>query len=227
MRLVDQQTEALEAWEHRLRLAEEDLLEREREALASEPSPSERLAFAAEHDKIARDRDSIATSYDQQANGRDRIGLGRDVAGSGRDRRARALQRDRDPAVGDRWHAGADRDFGAGDRGDSYDDRARSSQARERAADDRTHAADDRTQAVEDLDQAADKAAEQDRALDGLRTSLESRLLIGQAQGLLMARHHVSSQASFALLTRLAHDSKSKLLDIAALLVGEADAGLE
>lgn len=205
----------LEAWEKRLRLAEEDLREREREALAHDPSPSALLAFAAERDTIAIDRDSLATSYDERATARDRASLDRDVAGSGRDKRARAWGQDRDVGFADRSAAGKDRDFGAGDRTDSYDDRARGREARGRATADRARAADDR-------DRAAEMAAGQDRELDGLRAALESRLVIGQAQGLLIARHEVSTETAFAVLSRLSQETNTKLRDVAAQLVAEA-----
>lgn len=210
--------EALAAWEERLRQAEDDLLEREREALADDPGLSELLALAAEHDKIALDRDSIAASYDELSGDRDVSALGRDVTGSGRDRRARAVAQDRDAGFTDRWLAGEDRDEAAGGRAESYDDRLRAKLGREQAAVDRTRAADERDRAVE-------KATDQERELHGLRGALESRMVIGQAQGLLMARHDMSSRTAFATLVRLSQNANVKLRDVAARLVAAADAG--
>ena len=211
---------ALDAWEKWLLGAEEDLRERERQAFAADASPLELLALAAEHDKIALHRDAIASSYDDLVVDRDSAGLDRDVAGSARDRRARSVEQDLDAGFPDRSLAAADRDYSAGDRSDSHDDRRRSRRARERAAADRTRAADDRERAV-------DQERAQDRRLDGLRVALESRLVIGQAQGLLMARHSTSSDKAFAVLVRLSQQSNVKLRDLAAQLVAAADADIE
>lgn len=209
---MDQRTQELEAWEERLETAEADLSEREKQALAQDPSPSELLAFAAERDKLAAGRDELGSAYDEHATGRDRSALNRDVEGVGRDRRARDLHEDRDPAFADRWLAGVDRDFGAGDRGDSYDDRGRSGLDRERAADDRDHAAEDRQAAGE-------KAAGQEKELDRLRAALESRHRIGMAQGLLMAEYKVLPEAAFAVLVRLSQHTNAKLREVAAGIV--------
>ncbi|GAC1445310.1 MAG: hypothetical protein NVSMB55_25700 [Mycobacteriales bacterium] len=209
---MDARTHELEAWEERLRRAERDLSERERQALSDDPSPTEMLAFAAERDKIARERAQIAMSYDERAQGRDRAGLDRDVAASGRDRRARAVQQDRDPAVADRWSAGTDRDLGAGDRGDSYEDRGRSQRAREQAADGRADAADDR-------DEAARKAAQQEREIEGLRAALEARLIIGQAQGMVMVKYQLTADKAFAVLVRLSQHQNIKVRTLAAQIV--------
>lgn len=214
---VDQGDASLAAWEQRLQQAEQELREREERALADDPSPGEMLALAAEHDKLAADRDTVAGLHDDRAVARDRDGLRRDVSGSGRDRRARAVDQDRDPAFADRAVAGQDRDHAAGDRSDSFDDRARSRKAREEAASDRERAADDR-------DRAAQEAAKQQHHLDGLRTALDSRLIIGRAEGILMQRHNISCESAFAVLARFSQESNRKLRDVAAELVAAADA---
>jgi hypothetical protein len=72
-------------------------------------------------------------------------------------------------------------------------DRSRSAESRQRAADDRQRAADDRDAATL---QAAAAATEEKE----LREALTTRLLIGQAEGLPMAAHHLDEQAAFALL---------------------------
>lgn len=212
VRCVDWEDEGLRVWETSLCLAEDELRDREQRALAADPSSAARLAIAAEHDKIAQHLDALADMQDERAAARDVAGLRRDVKGSTRDRRARAVKRDLDSAFPDRSVAGVDRDYAAGDRGDSYGDRNRAHQAREHAAADRARAADDR-------DHAAQRAAEQARQLDELRAALESRLVIGQAQGLLMARHHLSSQDAFTALVRLSQDGSVKMRDVAARLV--------
>lgn len=204
-------------WEQRLRLAEADVHEREQQALADDPTPEELIAFAAERDKIALDRDTIAERHDEQAGARDRSALDRDVAGSGRDRHARIQGQDLDTAFPDRFAAGEDRDFAAGDRADSHDDRHRGRALRERAAADRERAAADR-------DRAAQRAQEQVHEIAGLQAALESRLVIGQAQGLLMARHTMSPESAFGVLVRLSQDCNVKLRDVAAQLVAAAEA---
>lgn len=210
---MDSGEAGLTAWHERLRVAEQELCDREDRALTDDPSPGEMLALAAERDKLADDRDTLAALHDDRAGARDRSGLRRDVAGSTRDRRARAIAQDMDPAVADRSVAGEDRDLAAGDRSDSFDDRARSRQERERAAGDR--------------ERAGQEAAQQQDHLDGLRTALESRLVIGRAEGILMERHGISCESAFAVLARFSQESNRKLRDVAAELVAEAVASRE
>lgn len=200
--------EPLEVWAAALAAADADLAEREKLAARDHPTPQELAAFAAERDKIADDRDALADAHDDRARHRDAHALNRDLAGSGRDRTARDIAEDRDDAYLDRFAAGEDRDFAAGDRGDSYDDRARSRQARHDAAEDRRRASADRQAA---LDEAAT-----------LKDALQSRLQIGQAQGLMMARYTLNADQAFALLVRFSQSANVKLRDVAARLVDDA-----
>lgn len=212
---MDASDDALAALEQHLQQAEAELQEREEQARSETPPPEVLLALAAERDKIATERDAIADAEDERATARDRSALRRDVVGSGRDRRSRAQQQDLDPAALDRFASGVDRDFAAGDRGDSFDDRGRAHQSRTRAAANREHAADDR-------DAAAQRAKEQTSDIAGLRAALESRLVIGQAEGLLMAQHGLSPQAAFQVLVRLSQEGNVKLREVAAALVADA-----
>lgn len=205
----------LDDWQQALDLADAELHEREQNALQEQPTPEELRAFAEEHDKLAADRDALADARDEDARTRDSAALGRDVHGSTRDRTARERAQDRDEAFADRFHAGADRDFAAGDRGDSVDDRRHSAGARKTAAEDRQRAADDRNV-------AATRADEMGREVAGLRDALETRLQIGQAEGLLMERHKLDPDAAFRLLVRLSQEGHAKLRDVAARLVAEA-----
>ncbi len=52
-----------------------------------------------------------------------------------------------------------------------------------------------------------------------LRAALDSRDLIGQAKGLIMAQQQVSADTAFALLVRQARDTNTRLRDLAATLV--------
>lgn len=52
-----------------------------------------------------------------------------------------------------------------------------------------------------------------------LRTALDSRDVIGQAKGLIMAQQQVSADEAFALLVRQARDTNTRLRDLAATLV--------
>ena len=202
------------AWALRLRAAEVELLQREQQARAEEPTTAELSALAVESDRIAVGRDRIADLYDEQAETRDLSALGRDVSGSGRDRRARVPQADDDEGWPDRFAAGVDRDLAAGDRADSHGDRARAHESRAQAAADRRRAAVDRGRSDDQADEVR-----------GLRAALRSRHVIGQAQGLLMARHGVGSETAFALLVRLSQTSNTKLRDLADSLVRDAEPG--
>ncbi len=55
-----------------------------------------------------------------------------------------------------------------------------------------------------------------------LRTALESRDVIGQAKGILMARQGISADEAFDLLRRASQRSNVKLRDVAAQVVAGA-----
>jgi hypothetical protein len=129
--------------------------------------------------------------------------LHRDVGGSTRDRAARARSADRDEGFFNRLAAGEDRDLAAGDRAESHDDRARASEARTRAGSDRDRAAADRTE-------AAARASVAEREIGGLQDALQTRLQIGQAQGLL-AQYRLDPEAAFRLLVRLSQAENIKV----------------
>jgi len=189
------------------RRAEAKLAEREKAALNGEPTPQELKGFAAEHDTLARDRDRLADAWDRLARHRDLAALDRDASGSQRDKAART-RTDPSDAVLDGVHAGQDRDLAAGDRADA---RHAAAEARQRAATDR--------------DAAAERQDDTRRELETLRDALHSRLTIGQAEGLLMARHSIDENAAFRLLTKLSQETHTKLRDVAAALVADANAG--
>lgn len=209
--------ESLIAWEQRLLAAEADLSQREEQAAADEhPSVGLLLALAAERDKIAGDRDELADAYDERAAHRDLSALGRDSRSSQRDVAARAAADDADEGFPDRWVSAVDRDDAAGDRADSLADRQRGAQAR-------THARSSRERAAQDRETAAGELAAYEREVENLREALESRLVIGQAQGLLMAWHGITTDEAFAALVRLSQDANSKLRLVAASIVAGAD----
>lgn len=205
----------MDDWERELDAADAELRGREHAALQDEVTEQELQAFAAERDKLATDRDSLAEARDVRAGERDVAALTRDVDGSNRDRAARSRTDDEDVAAVDRFLAGSDRDLAAGDRSDSVDDRRRSAQARRGAAENRQRAADDRRAAA-----TRDDAAQ--REISGLQEALESRLQIGRAEGLLMARYDLDPDAAFALLVRHSQHAHIKLRDVAARLVDDA-----
>lgn len=57
------------------------------------------------------------------------------------------------------------------------------------------------------------------RKVTGLQTAVESRHLIGVAQGLLMARHDLTVEQAFELLRRYSTTGNIKLRDLAAEVV--------
>lgn len=57
------------------------------------------------------------------------------------------------------------------------------------------------------------------QAQDGLRISVSTRTLIGQAEGILMERYGIDDDKAFAVLRRYSQDSNVKLLDVAANIV--------
>lgn len=68
-------------------------------------------------------------------------------------------------------------------------------------------------------------AAEQTNAQ--LREALESRHVIGMAQGILIARYGLSIERAFEFLRRLSQDNNTKLKDVAAAVVRDCLAGRE
>lgn len=55
--------------------------------------------------------------------------------------------------------------------------------------------------------------------VEGLRTALQTRHSIGLAQGVLVHRHELTVDQSFAVLVRVSRDNNVKLRDLAALVV--------
>jgi AmiR/NasT family two-component response regulator len=64
------------------------------------------------------------------------------------------------------------------------------------------------------------KMHEQDTAIvEQLRAGLESRTVIGQAQGILMERERITAEAAFAILRTASQNTNVKLRDIAVRVV--------
>lgn len=55
---------------------------------------------------------------------------------------------------------------------------------------------------------------------EGLRRALDSRKLIGQAQGILMERFGIGAEQAFRLLSRQSQDRNRKLVDVARGVIG-------
>lgn len=58
---------------------------------------------------------------------------------------------------------------------------------------------------------------------DGLRTAMQSRLVIGVAQGILMQRYGNSLDRSFVVLRRRSNETNTKLRDVALAIVHQTD----
>ena len=63
--------------------------------------------------------------------------------------------------------------------------------------------------------------------IDGLREALQSRTVIGQALGILMAEKGLSTDEAFAELVEASSQSNVKVRDVAARMVQLADADVE
>src|ERR1700712_3088011 len=59
--------------------------------------------------------------------------------------------------------------------------------------------------------------------IEGLRRALESRTVIGQAIGLVMAQERLTAEQGFAHLVRASSRTNVKLRDVAAAIVADAD----
>jgi hypothetical protein len=60
---------------------------------------------------------------------------------------------------------------------------------------------------------------------EGAKTALDSRDVIGQAKGILMARHRITAQEAFDHLRRASQDRNVKLRDLAAQVVRDGSLG--
>ena len=56
-----------------------------------------------------------------------------------------------------------------------------------------------------------------------LRAAMASHNLIGQAQGILMERFHMTAEQAFALLAQTSQDANIKLRDLAQRLIDAGD----
>jgi AmiR/NasT family two-component response regulator len=60
---------------------------------------------------------------------------------------------------------------------------------------------------------------------DQLQTAMDSRAVIEQAKGILMAKHGLNADAAFDALVRISQESHRKLRDVAYQLVEQTRAG--
>jgi hypothetical protein len=206
--------DSLSEWRARLEHAEDTLAEREQQARDSDDH-AELGAVAVARASLSAEWDVLADRHDAWAQQRDLTGLRRDKRASDRDVATRRYADDADPGFPNRWHSAGDRDDSSGDRSDSFDDRQHSAEARDRAATDRDRAAGD-------LDAAAEQAVLQEGEIRHLEGVITARNVIGQAMGLVMARKGLSSDEAFAHLSRLSQDSNTRLRDVAAGMVADA-----
>ncbi|WP_152364464.1 GAF and ANTAR domain-containing protein [Microlunatus speluncae] len=58
---------------------------------------------------------------------------------------------------------------------------------------------------------------------EGLRTAVDTRTMIGQAQGILMERYSISAKQAFSVLLRYSQDNNIKLYDLARRLIDSDD----
>lgn len=188
------------------------LAERERQAAAGPSDPARGAELARERDALADARDDAADARDAAALTRRERAAARDLAASERDRRTRLVHDDVDPGFPDRFMSARDVDASAGDRADAMTDERRAREDRQRSREDRRRAAGHRDAAARAAHAAAEEAAD-------LRERLQSRPVIGQAQGLLMAEHGITADEALDLLVEAARTSNVELRDVAARLV--------
>jgi len=164
-------------------------------------------AFAAEHATLALRRDELAARDDRAASRRDAYAIERDMSAADRDR-VHNGEPDGDGGFIDRLMSAGNRDDAAGDRADARDDRRRARADREQAATDR--------------DQLAHTSEIVNRELATLRLAIEHRTVLGQATGILMERHGLSADRSFAMIVKLSNRMNVKASTVAAELVAAA-----
>ena len=203
---------------------EADLAERERQAAMPPRDPDVLAALAKERDALADARDGVADEREVAAAERRERAAGRDVAASQRDRRSRRAHDDGDPGFPDRFMSGRDVDASAGDRADALGEERAAREDRQQSREDRQRASDDRDAAAADARDTAEAAAAE---AAGLREGMESRTVIGQAQGLLMARLGITADEAFARLVRESQARNIKVREVARSLVEDAQNQLQ
>lgn len=67
-----------------------------------------------------------------------------------------------------------------------------------------------------------ERVAELEAEVVRLRQAVENRTVIGQAQGILIAREHVTADTAFDMLRRASQRENRKVVDIAAQIVARS-----
>jgi hypothetical protein len=205
----------LRQWQDLLDEAERRFTAREIDHQGVAWTASDLIAFALERDILAEQRDDLASAFDERADRRDRAAETRDVNATAR-ARDHGLDAPKEGwGFADRLLAAEDRDEAAGDRADARDDRKRSSKDRGRATEDRHRTAPDLSAAM-----AVGERAE--LALENLTQALAERATVGQATGLLMGRHNLTSERAGAMLSALAHEKNLRRAVVAKRLIAAA-----
>lgn len=205
--------------EHHRDAREADLAREEEQAVHEGGDPAVLAELADERDMLADERDDAARERDEAALTRRSAAQDRDVRAAKRDQRRRAEHDDNDPGFPDRFLSARDVDASAGDRAEALGDERHADQDRQRSREDRHRAAADRKSATHAAAAAADEAeAEQQR----LRAALASRSIIGQAQGILVARLRITADEAFELLVRESQAKDVELHEVAAMHVKDA-----
>jgi hypothetical protein len=173
--------------------AEHELAGREAQVVALEPFTAVLAVLRTGRDDLAQLYDDLADDDDERAAVRDRFAVDRDVRASGRDVAPLSGQADPESGLANQFLSAGDRDEAAADRANSRDDRRIASEDRKRAADSRQQAAADREATTE-----SSWIAENE--VETLRRGLDSRTMTGQAVGILMERHGLTTQAALEVL---------------------------
>jgi hypothetical protein len=204
-------------WQERLNRAELDIADRETAPGAASWTVHERAAFVVERDSLADERDELAVAHDRHAEDLDGLAAERDGRASARDRADPPGSPANDAVLRDRVLAAGDRESAARDRVDARDNR-------ERSRGDRARAAEARYRAAADREELALTANLGERQLSSLQQALGSRIVVGQATGLLMERHGLAADRAFDMLVQLAREADVKIQVVAerVVTVGEA-----
>jgi hypothetical protein len=70
-----------------------------------------------------------------------------------------------------------------------------------------------------EVEQVQQALAEMESELNGLRTAMQTRAVIEQAKGMLMAQRGIDAEAAFKVLVNLSQTTHRKLVDVATVLV--------
>jgi hypothetical protein len=197
--------------------AEHVLSGREAYVATLEQVTEELATLRVGRDELAQLYDDLAEADDELAADRDRFAIDRDVRATDRDLAPAGDEPDQESRLAIRSLSAGDRDDAAADRANARDDRRIAGEDRKRAADSRQLAAADREATTENTWISENE-------VETLRRGLDSRTVTGQAVGILMERHGLTTQGAIDVLANASQRDEVGASQVAQRIVAAKEA---